>query len=54
MQIIKTIKDNVFENVHADIHFTVKTDTVKAMLKKNIVIRDEQSTVAPLKVLNSG
>ena len=47
--IIKTIKDNAFENVHADIHFTVKTDAVKAMLKKNTAIRDEQITVAPSK-----
>ena len=54
MQIIKTIKDTAFENVHTDVHFTVKTDAVKALLKKNIAIRNEQSTVAPLKVLNSG
>ena len=47
--IIKTIKDNAFENVHADIHFTVKTDAVKAMLKKNTAIRGEQITVAPSK-----
>ena len=47
MQIIKTIKDNAFENVHANIHFTVKTDAVKAMLKKNIAIRDEQITIEP-------
>ena len=47
MQIIKTIKDTAFENVHTDVHFTVKTDAVKAMLKKNIAIRNGQSTVAP-------
>ena len=47
MQIIKTI--NAFENVHDDIHFTVKTDAVKAMLKKNAAIRDEQITVVPSK-----
>ncbi|MFC1239133.1 hypothetical protein ACFGOO_06815 [Treponema vincentii] len=49
MQIIKTIKDNVFENVYTDIHFTVKIDAAKAMLKKNRMIRDEQITVAPSK-----
>ena len=47
MQIIKTIKDTAFENVHTDVHFTVKTDAVKAMLKKNRTIRDEQITVEP-------
>ena len=45
--VIKDIDETAFENVHADIHFTVKTDAVKAMLKKNTTIRDEQITVAP-------
>lgn len=31
------------------IHFAVKIDTVKAMLKKNIAIRDDKITVAPSK-----
>ena len=45
--VIKDIDETAFENVHADIHFTVKTDAVKAMLKKNTAIRDEQITVEP-------
>lgn len=36
-------------NLTSYIHFTVKTDAVKAMLKKNIAIRDEQITVVPSK-----
>ena len=44
---IKDIDETAFENVHADIHFTVKTDAVKAMLKKNAAIRDDQITVEP-------
>ena len=36
-----------FKNVHANIHFTVKTDAVKALLKKSPTIRDEQITVEP-------
>ena len=45
--IIKDIDETAFENVHAYIHFTVKTDIVKAMLKKNTAIQDEQITVEP-------
>ena len=44
--VVTDIEDNVFENVHADVHFTVKTDKVKALLKKSdSSIRDEQITV---------
>ena len=45
--IIKHIGEDAFKRVNADIHFTVKTDAVKAMLKKNATIRDEQITVEP-------
>ena len=45
--IIKHIGEDPFKRVNADIHFTVKTDAVKAMLKKNATIRDEQITVEP-------
>ena len=45
--IIKHIGEDPFKRVNADIHFTVKTDAVKAMLKKNTAIRDEQITVEP-------
>ena len=50
--IIKDIDETAFENVHTDIHFTVKNDAVKAMLKKNTAIRDEQITVAPNSYIN--
>ena len=43
--VIKDIDKTAFKNVHANIHFTVKTDAVKALLKKNPMIRDEQITV---------
>ena len=43
--VIKDIHKTAFKNVHANIHFTVKTDAVKALLKKNPMIRDEQITV---------
>ena len=45
--IIKHIGVNTFANVHTYVHFTVKTDAVKAMLKKNSTIRDEQIKVEP-------
>ena len=45
--IIKHIGVNTFANVHTYVHFTVKTDAVKAMLKKNTAIRDEQIKVEP-------
>ncbi|UTC65349.1 leucine-rich repeat domain-containing protein [Treponema sp. OMZ 788] len=44
--ILMNIEDSAFENVNADVHFTVKTDAVKALLKKSSSIRDEQITVA--------
>ena len=45
--IIKHIGVIAFENVHTDVHFTVKTDDVKALLKKSSTIRDEQIMVKP-------
>ena len=45
--IIKHIGVTAFENVHTDVHFTVKTDDVKALLKKSSTIRDEQIMVKP-------
>ena len=46
--VVTDIEDNAFENVHADVHFTVKTDVIKALLKKSCSsIRDEQITVVP-------
>ena len=45
--VIKDIHKTAFKNVHTNIHFTVKTDAVKALLKKSPTIRDEQITVEP-------
>ena len=45
--VIKDIHKTAFKNVHTNIHFTVKTDAVKALLKKSPTIRDEQITVDP-------